>query len=216
MFIRLPFFRQASTAPVSSDKLSSATIISGSNSEVVPSPWQSGQAPCGLLNEKTRGSSSGRFTSGWIGQANFSLNTWSVHVPSGLPTVTITSPCESFSAVSIESARRARISGFSTMRSTIASMLWAKVFFSSGGLLGSSSVSTPSTRARTNPCLWMAWKTSRCSPLPVRTSGERTISLVPVESRETRSTICEEVCPAISRPHFQQCGMPARAKSTRR
>ena len=102
----------------------------------------------------------------------------------------ITRPCESFSAVSTESARRERISGLSTMRSTIASMLWVNVFFSAGASFGfCSSMISPSTRARTKPCLWIAPKTSLCSPFCPRTSGERIISFVPAGSFITASTI---------------------------
>ena len=217
MFIRLPFLRHASIVPFSSDAASSGTISSGSNSHVVPSPWQSGHAPCGELKLNSRGSSSGSDTSGCSGQANFSLKTWSFQVLSAWATVTITSPCDSFRAVSIESARRERISGLSTIRSTIASMLWANVFFRAGAAAGvGSSWICPSTRARTKPCLWIAPKMSLCSPFCPRTSGERIITFVPAGYFITASTIWLGVWLAISRPHFQQWGVPARANRTRR
>ena len=72
-FIRLPDFRHASIAPFSMLTASSGTIRSGSNSNLVPSPWHSGHAPCGELKLNSRGSSSGSDTFGWTGQANFSL-----------------------------------------------------------------------------------------------------------------------------------------------
>src|SRR5688572_7274717 len=101
MFIRLPFLRQASIAPFSSETDSSGTISSGSNSQVVPRPWQVGQAPWGELKLKRRGSSSGRLTLGWTGQANFSEKIWSDQVLTLLATLMMTNPPESFVAVSI-------------------------------------------------------------------------------------------------------------------
>src|SRR5437867_1018331 len=126
----LPWAASTSTAPSLSD-LSQSRIRSGSNSWRKPSPVQVGQAPCGLLNEKMRGSISGS-TDPWSGQANSWLKTSSLAVGSatalrfafprsratprvrvGVPafpsfgsTSTYMIPCPSFSAVSTESARR--------------------------------------------------------------------------------------------------------------
>jgi len=129
----------------------------------------------------------------------------------------MTSPCESLRAVSTESAMRDRTSGLTMMRSTTASMLCVKVFLSAGNAGGEcSSTISPSTRARTNPCLCSAPKVSLCSPFCPRMSGERIMSLAPAGKRMIESTICDADWLAITRPHFQQCGVPARAKSTRR
>ena len=49
-------------------------ISSGSNSSLTPRPVHSGQAPCGELNEKLRGSISPRLIP-QCAQANFSLKT---------------------------------------------------------------------------------------------------------------------------------------------
>jgi hypothetical protein len=50
---------QGTSAPSAIDSDGSGTISSGSISRWVPSPVQRGQAPCGELNEKMRGASSG-------------------------------------------------------------------------------------------------------------------------------------------------------------
>ena len=57
----------------------SGTSRSGSISSCAPRPVQRGQAPCGALNEKMRGSSSGSETP-CSGQAKFSLKRWLVAV----------------------------------------------------------------------------------------------------------------------------------------
>ena len=51
--------RQGATAPSASGRDSSGTTRAGSTSKTSPRPWQSGQAPCGELNEKARGVISG-------------------------------------------------------------------------------------------------------------------------------------------------------------
>ena len=47
-------------APSFSERSGSGMMRSGSISSLLPRPWQSGQAPCGVLKEKVRGSISGR------------------------------------------------------------------------------------------------------------------------------------------------------------
>ena len=61
-------------APSPSVAPGSGTTSSGSTSIRVPSPWQSGQAPKGLLNENDRGSSSSVSIVWSLGQDIFSLN----------------------------------------------------------------------------------------------------------------------------------------------
>ena len=61
-----------SSAPLSMQIDPSGTTRPGSISWVEPRPWQAGQAPCGLLKLKMRGSISGSEMPQWM-QANFSL-----------------------------------------------------------------------------------------------------------------------------------------------
>ncbi len=56
MLLSPPARIQGMIAPWASERFRLGTISSGSNSSRVPSPVQVGQAPCGELNEKLRGS----------------------------------------------------------------------------------------------------------------------------------------------------------------
>ena len=113
----------------------------------LPSPSQVGQAPNGLLKENSRGSISGMVKPD-TGQANFSENRMRSCVSfadlltesspvwlasSGLSANSATArPSASFSAVSMESARRVARSPRTTMRSTTTSMS-CLYFLSSAG-----------------------------------------------------------------------------------
>jgi hypothetical protein len=59
------------TAPLAIDSASFGTTSCGSKYSFSPSPSQAGQAPCGALNEKSRGSISG-MVKPETGQENFS------------------------------------------------------------------------------------------------------------------------------------------------
>ena len=108
-----------------------------------PSPPHFGQAPNGLLNENSRGSTSG-MVKPETGQANFSekisrsavsLRCLFAFAPSTAPPSAISaiaSPSASLSACSSESASRVAMSGRTTMRSTTTSMSWVN-FLSSAG-----------------------------------------------------------------------------------
>ena len=81
----------------------SGTTSPGSISWVKPRPWQAGQAPCGLLKLKMRGSISGSEMPQWT-QANFSLK---VSVRASSPAIsTSTRPSARAAAVSTESVSR--------------------------------------------------------------------------------------------------------------
>jgi hypothetical protein len=62
-------------APWANDRPRFGMIRSGSNSRVVPRPLQTGQAPCGELKEKLRGSISVSPTTPCTGHENFSEKT---------------------------------------------------------------------------------------------------------------------------------------------
>ena len=57
--MRLSPLPHGAIAPSASDFASSGTTRCGSKSQVAPSPWHSGHAPCGELNENARGDISG-------------------------------------------------------------------------------------------------------------------------------------------------------------
>ncbi len=123
---------------------------------------QRGHAPCGELNEKIRGSSSG-IDVPQFRQENFSEKT-SVEADSrtpfapvecgfvdGLPAPsstisTSTSPSASATAVSTESASRLRTSGFIWSRSTTTAM--SCLYFLSSSISSSSRRSSPSIFTR--------------------------------------------------------------------
>ena len=96
----------------------------GSDSEsaglIAPSPWQIGQAPCGLLNENERGSGGCRPVP-QSGQARWTLRTWSSQPPAA-SAETRAIPSDNLSARSTLSASRGRMPSRITSRSTTASM----------------------------------------------------------------------------------------------
>lgn len=94
------------------------------------------------------------------------------------------------------------------------SMVCFSCFFSFGGSL--SWIVAPSTRARLYPLVWRSAKRSTNSPLRSRTSGESTWKRLPSSSSSTRSTMACGDCREIGRRHSGQCGLPIRAKSSRR
>ena len=165
---------------------------------------QRGHAPCGELNEKMRGCSSGSETP-WSGQANFSEK--SIGSPS--TTSIATSPSASAAAVSTDCARRVRRSAFITSRSTTTSIECLN--FLSRTISSSSSRGSPSTFTREKPSARISSSTSRNSPLRSRTTGALTVNFVPSGSRSTWSTMFSRLWPAIGLPQIGQCGWPTRA-----
>ena len=91
----------AAMAPSAKLLFLSGRISSQSYSRLMPRPPQVGQAPYGALNEKRRGSISGRLMP-QSGQENFSEYTF-VSPPM---TCTSMTPSANFNAVSTESPRR--------------------------------------------------------------------------------------------------------------
>ena len=132
------------SAPSAIDSVGSGTSRSGSISCCAPRPVHRGQAPCGELNEKIRGWSSGSETP-CSGQANRSEK-----VSSSPSTTSITtSPSASATAVSIDCASRVRRSAFITSRSTTTSIVCLN--FLSRTISSSSSRCSPSTFTRVKP-----------------------------------------------------------------
>ncbi len=102
--------------------LGSPRISSAFTSRRVPTPWQSGQAPNGELNENCRGSSSGSERP-QTGQANRSEKTTDRGSGPSYRTAS-TRPSEVLSAVSTESLSRPRSVIRTTSRSTTTAMSW--------------------------------------------------------------------------------------------
>ncbi len=169
-----------------------------------------GQAPCGALNEKMRGCSSGSETP-CSGHAKFCE--YVVVSPVSIRSTT-TSPSASIAAVSTDCVSRVRRSSFITSRSTTTSIVCLNFLSSAGG--SSSVVCSPSTLIRENPSLRSSSNRSRNSPFRSRTTGAFTVKRVPSGSCRICSTIESIDCPAIGRPHTGQCGRPTRAYSSRR
>lgn len=144
---------------------SSGTTRSGSKNMVTPSPSQAGQAPNGLLNEKSRGSISG-MVKPETGQANLAekvsrspVSAFSAKaMPSARP-----------SAVSIESATRLPSPSRTTRRSITTSMSCFTFLFRAG--TASISCSVPSTFTRWKPRFCRSCNSLRYSPLRPRTTG---------------------------------------------
>ena len=175
---------------------------------------QRGHAPCGELNEKIRGSSSG-IEMPQCRHANRSEYVWTTGSPPSRGSVSISRiPSASATAVSTESASRLRESGFMISRSTITAM--SCLNFLSRTISSSSSRISPSTFTRVKPS---ARSSSNClpySPLRPRTIGAMTMNRVPSSSAMIWSMICSADCAAIGRPQLKQCGLPIRAHSRRR
>ncbi len=194
---------------------------------------QRGQAPCGELKEKIRGSSSGMEVPHFRHE-NFSEKT-SVPADSRTPRApvecffagfssddaffssrssTSTKPSASATAVSTESASRLRTSGFIWSRSTTTAM--SCLYFLSRSIGSSSRRSSPSTCARVKPSSRSSSNRSLYSPLRPRTTGAITMKRVPSSSVIRWSTICSIDWPAIGSPQLWQWGWPIRAQSRRR
>jgi len=144
---------------------------SGSISCLTPRPVQVGQAPKGLLKEKSRGASSGRLML-QSGQAKFSLKTISLS-----PTATSTSPAACFREVSSESARRLSEPGRTIILSTTISTE-CFLFFSSFISSVTSRIS-PSTLILTKPFRRISSKSLANSPFFPLTTGAITVILEP-------------------------------------
>ena len=96
---------QGATAPLCSDFSLSGTTRSASKASLAPRPSQTGQAPKGLLNEKSRGSIS-LIVKPETGQANFSEKM--IRFGSVSPSAT-----SAHSATAMPSARRRAVSRLS-------------------------------------------------------------------------------------------------------
>ena len=142
---------------------------------------QRGQAPCGELKEKIRGSSSA-MDGPCSGQANFSEN---VRILLPAPSFSSTSststrPSATDTAVSMESASRLRTSGRMTRRSTTTEM--SCLYFLSRSNSSSSWRISPSTLTREKPSARSSSSSLPYSPLRPRTTGASTMKRVPSSS----------------------------------
>ncbi len=202
------------SAPCAIESSGSGTTSSGSISSCEPRPVQRWQAPCGALNEKIRGSSSG-IEVPHFRQANFSEKvSVSPSPPSRSTIVTATIPSASAAAVSIESTSRLRTSGRITSRSTTTAISCLTCFCST--ISSSSPRSSPSTCTRAKPSDRSSSSSLPYSPLRPRTTGASTMKRVPSANSSTWSVICSIDCPAIRAPQTWQWGTPIRAHSRRR
>jgi hypothetical protein len=180
-------------APSSSDRSGSGITSSGSISTRVPSPLQSAHMPCGLLNEKAWGVSSGKE------QPQCEHEALSEKTRSGPPSIAASSvPCPTRSAASTESVSRPRIPRRTTMRSITAS----RVCFRRLSRAASSSLRriSPSTRSRVQPERRADSSRSRCSPLRFTSSGASRRIRVPSARDESSRAICSAVWASTRRP----------------
>ena len=161
------------------------------------------------MNENDRGSSCGTLVPHSV-QASFCEYSRS----SPLTTTISTRPLASLVAVSMEASSRFSIPGFTSSRSTTTSMVWFLRL--SSGISSSSERSTPSMRARTNPCRASFSRSFLYSPLRPRTIGASTMMRSSGLSASTCCRICSVVWREISLPHTGQCGTPMEEYSTRR
>ena len=127
-------------------------------------------------------------------------------------TLTTSNPEPSFIATSIEFASRFSIPSFTSSRSTTTSIVWLRRLSN----LISSSIerSSPSMRARVNPCAASFSNSLVNSPLRPRTIGASSMTrgsapAPPLPARSiTRAAICSTDWRVISLPQLGQWGMP--------
>src|SRR4030066_666990 len=188
-------------APLLNDKLLSGIIRSGSNSIVLPRPWQDGHAPRGLLKENMFGSSCSKLIPHFE-HAECSLKRSSL--PPTTSTTAIPFPC--FSAVATESASLSSMPGFIASLSTTTSI---SCFCCLLRLISSeSSCIVPSTRPREKPEPASSHIICLYSPFLCLAIGARTWSFTPSVSPMSLFTICSTVCGLISLPQLGQCCFP--------
>ncbi|OPZ58970.1 MAG: hypothetical protein BWY88_00880 [Synergistetes bacterium ADurb.Bin520] len=198
--------------PSLKERLLSGITSSGSNSRVMPSPVHAGQAPWGLLKEKSRGCSSGRLIP-QSGQALRREKNSSRSPPSSMRRA-MRLPPEVSRAVSTLSAMRFRLSGATSTRSMTISIRCAR-FLSSPGA-SSRAWTTPSIRALTKPSRAASASILWCSPFLPRTMGARIMSRVPSGYWSSTSRIWSTDCSRMTRPQEGQWAVPTRAYSRRR
>ena len=128
-------------------------------------------------------------------------------------TSTVRSPSASCSAFSMESVslrRRFSLSSWTTILSTMTSILC--LIFLSSLISSESSYRLPSIRTRTYPARFARSNVFACSPFLPLTTGASIWSFVPSPRLIIWSHISSTVCLLISRPQFGQCGIPILAK----
>ena len=164
-------------------------------------PVQAGQAPCGLLKEKVRGSSSSKE---WpqTGQARCSLK---VSVGPSRVSTRRQTPCPGCSAVSSESV--SRLLDVRLAHQPVDDDLDGVLDFWSSSISSVSSVISPSTRARMKPALARSARRSSCSPLrpgpPAPARWNRVPSAAPGSGRRSAAASACSTC----LPQLGQCGI---------
>ena len=126
----------------------------------------------------------------------------------------MTSPSVSFVAVWIEASSRFSMPGFSTSRSTTTSIVW--FFRLSSAISSSSDRSSPSMRARTNPCRAELLQLFLVFALAAAHDRRQDHHSLVCCSASTCCRICSVLCRAISKPQSGQCGTPIDEYSSRR
>ena len=187
-------------APLPSAACGLGTTSSGSIFCSEPSPLQVGQAPKGLLKEKSRGSTSG-IVKPDTGQANFEEKMMRLGSPLGSfsSAYSMTAmPSASSSAVSKDSASLAPMSARTTMRSTTTSMSCLSFL----SRVGASAISwySPSIFRRWKPRFRKSAISLRYSPLRPRITGASRKRRVRSGRASTLSTIWLTVWLSMGRP----------------
>ena len=196
-------------APSASDADGSGTIRSGSKSSITPSPWHSRQAPCGELNEKARGVSSGML----MPQAGHARRREKSRSPPPRVLMMTTSSA-SVSANSMASVSRRSAPARATRRSTTTSIEWFRRRSSENS--SSSERTVPSTRTRVNPRARRSSSSLRNAPFRPRTIGASTFTRSVGGWARIVSTIRSTDWDVIASPHDGQCGTPILANSSLR
>ena len=164
--------RHGAIAPSLMLKFGSGTTRSISTSYFVPRPKQVSHAPYGELKEKFLGASSSKLVP-HLGHAKCWLTV--IGSPPSTSSISAT-PSASRSAVSSESVKRRLMLSLRTSRSTMMSIRCCSYFAKRLSFFRNSLISTtsPSTRARENPCAANSCSSVSYSPFLPRTTGANT------------------------------------------
>ena len=212
--IREVVLLQGLIAPSAKVKRGFGITKSGSTVSLVPKPLHSGQAPCGLLKEKSRGSNSERLMCP-SGQANFweRIASDSCLFVLGFVSIRVATakPSPKSKAFSKLSAIRPLSSLEIVRRSTTTSIVC--FFCLSKFWLAASlkSIKWPSSLTRAKPAFLIWSKIPLCSPFWSFIKGASNKILVPSGKAKSWSVIAWVVWPVIFLPQTGQCGTPMRA-----
>ena len=195
---------QGKIAPSSKVRFLLGMTKAGSTSSVCPSPVQRGQAPCGELKEKSRGSIGGRER--WqTGQAKCSEKRWSSKFPPLFSMATMAIPSPFRSAVSKESTTRGR--SVSLSRINLSTKTSKECFFLGSREISSASsirMGAPSILTRKNPSFCKNKSSRLCSPFRSRTTGPKIKIEEPLGNSKIFFTIRSTDCRSTLLPHSGQ------------